>query len=127
MALDDTFTPPAAVAKAGRKALEVRSEKPKSQRAMTPVGLRRAAQLANREPISIRTLRRMLSFLSRHLVDKQGSTWNEKGKGWQAWHGWGGDAGARWAASILRKNDSQWFGEWAQRPRNRRLLRHVGR
>ena len=76
MALDDTYTPPAAVAKAGRKALEVRSEKPKSQRAMTPVGLRRAAQLANREPVSVRTLRRMLGYLSRHLVDKQGSTWN---------------------------------------------------
>ncbi len=127
MALDDTYKPPASVAKAGRKALEVRSEKPKSQRAMTPVGLRRAAQLANREPVSVRTLRRMLGYLSRHLVDKQGSTWNEKGKGWQAWHGWGGDAGARWAASTLRKNDSQWFADWAQRPRNRRLLRHVGR
>lgn len=127
MALDDTFKPPAAVARAGRKALEVRADKPASQRGMTPVGLRRAAQLANREPVSIRTIRRMLSYLSRHLVDKSGRSWDDKGKGWQAWHGWGGDAGARWAASTLRKNDKQWYAEWAQRPRNRALLRHVGR
>jgi hypothetical protein len=127
VALDDTFRPPAAVARAGRKALEVRAEKPPSQRGMTPVGLRRAAQLANREPVSVRTLRRMLGYLSRHLVDKSGSTWADKGKGWQAWHGWGGDAGARWAASVLRRNDSDWFDRWRRAPRNRRLLRAVGR
>ena len=103
MALDDTFRPPAAVARAGRRALEVRADKPKSQRGMTPVGLRRSSQLANREPVSIRTLRRMIGYLSRHLVDKRGATWDDKGKGWQAWHGWGGDAGARWAATTPRK------------------------
>ena len=127
MALDDTFRPPAAVARAGRRALEVRANKPKSQRGMTPVGLRRSSQLANREPVSIRTLRRMIGYLSRHLVDKRGSTWDDKGKGWQAWHGWGGDAGARWAATTLRKHDSEWFERWARAPRNRKLLRAVGR
>lgn len=127
VALDDTFRPPVAVAKAGQLALEIRRDKPASKRGMTPVGLRRAAQLANREPVSVRTLRRMLGYLSRHLVDKEGSSWDEKGKGWQAWHGWGGDAGARWAASTLRRNDSEWFAEWAQKPRNRKLLRAVGR
>ena len=127
MALDDTYRPAAAVARAGRKALAVRAEKPPSQRGMTAVGIRRASQLANREPISIGTIRRMLSFLSRHLVDKKGSTWSEKGKGWQAWHGWGGDAGARWAASILRRHDSDWFQRWRRAPRNQKLLRAVGR
>ena len=127
MALDDTFRPPVTVARAGDRALRVRREKPPSQRGMTPVGLRRASQLANREPVSVRTLRRMLGYLSRHLEDKEGSTWEEKGRGWQAWHGWGGDAGARWAATVLRRNDSEWFAAWAQRPRNRKLLRAVGR
>ena len=127
MALNDTFRPPAAVARAGRRALEVRADKPKSQRGMTSVGLRRSSQLANREPVSIRTLRRMIGYLSRHLVDKRGATWDDKGKGWQAWHGWGGDAGARWAATTLRKYDSEWFERWARAPRNRKLLRAVGR
>jgi hypothetical protein len=44
----------------------------------------------------------MNSYFARHAVDKNGSTWNDRGKGWQAWHGWGGDAGMRWAARILR-------------------------
>jgi hypothetical protein len=35
----------------------------------------------------------MKNFFTRHEVDKQGSSWDEKGKGWQAWNGWGGDAG----------------------------------
>ena len=35
----------------------------------------------------------MKNFFTRHEIDKQGSSWDEKGKGWQAWNGWGGDAG----------------------------------
>ena len=47
-------------------------------------------------------MRRMVSFFARHEVDKEGSTWSERGPGWQAWHGWGGDAGARWSRRVLR-------------------------
>lgn len=84
-----------------RRALEVRAEKPESQRGMTPVGLARARQLINRENLSRETIQRMVSYFQRHEVDKQGSTWSEKGKGWQAWMGWGGDAGYTWARRKL--------------------------
>ena len=126
MAIDDTFRPPASVARAGRRALDVRATMPPSSRGMTPVGLRRASQIANREPVSVRTIRRMLGYLSRHLIDKSGQSWPDKGKGWQAWHGWGGDAGARWAASTLRRHDKEWYQRWERAPRNRRLLRAIG-
>ena len=43
----------------------------------------------------------MKAYFDRHEVDKEGSTWEEQGKGWQAWHGWGGDAGYRWARRIV--------------------------
>jgi hypothetical protein len=48
----------------------------------------------------------MVSYFQRHEVDKKGSTWDEQGKGWQAWNGWGGDAGYAWAKRIVDKLDS---------------------
>jgi len=98
-----TYTPPADVADNARQALEVRAEKPPSQRGMTAVGLARARQLANRDPVSLDTIQRMVSYFARHEVDKQGSTWDERGKGWQAWQGWGGDEGRTWANQIMKE------------------------
>lgn len=101
-----TFTPPADVAANAQRALDVRAEKPQSQQGMTAVGLARANQLASREAVSINTIRRMVSYFDRHEVDKQGSTWDEQGKGWQAWYGWGGDEGRTWANRILKEHES---------------------
>jgi hypothetical protein len=70
---------------------------------MTAVGLARARQLANRDPVSLDTIQRMASYFARHEVDKQGSTWDERGKGWQAWQGWGGDEGRSWANQIMKE------------------------
>ena len=106
-AATDTYTPPADVARAAQQALDVRAEASPSNRGMTPVGLARARQLANRQPVSLSTIRRMASYFARHEVDKQGSTWDDKGKGWQAWYGWGGDAGRAWVREILQRVDKQ--------------------
>jgi Pyruvate/2-oxoacid:ferredoxin oxidoreductase delta subunit len=100
----DTFTPPADVARNAQRALDVRATKPPSQQGMTPVGLARANQLANREAVSLDTVQRMVSYFARHEVDKQGSTWDEQGKGWQAWFGWGGDEGRTWANQIMKEH-----------------------
>lgn len=48
----------------------------------------------------------MLAFFERHEVDKQGSTWGEQGKGWQAWNGWGGDPGFAWARKVVKQMDA---------------------
>ena len=45
----------------------------------------------------------MLAFFSRHEVDKKGAGWSEQGKGWQAWHGWGGDAGFAKAKRVVEQ------------------------
>ena len=127
MALDDTFIPTKGAADMAALASDKRAEQPKSQRGMTAVGLRRMGQIANREPMSVRTLRRVLGYLSRHLVDKDGETWADWGKGRQAWNGWGGDPMGRWAIRTLRQHDTEWFTKWAKAPRNRRLMRHLGR
>ncbi len=101
-----SFQPPAAVAAAARRALERRAQKPPSNRGMTPVGLARARQLANRQELSPTTIDRMVGYFARHTIDKQGSSWSTYGKGRQAWDGWGGDPGLRWAQSIARRMDA---------------------
>lgn len=96
-----TYTPPDAVARNAQNALNERQKQPVSKRGMTLVGLARARQLSNKQPVSIETIRRMISYFARHEIDKQGATWNELGPGWQAWNGWGGDEGRIWAQSII--------------------------
>lgn len=99
---DIDTTPPQSVADNARRALEVRAEAPQSQRGMTSVGIARARDLQNRTPLSEETIRRMVAYFERHEVDKQGESWDEQGKGWQAWNGWGGDEGWSWSK---RKRD----------------------
>ncbi len=103
----ESFTPPANVQRAAQRALRVRRQSVPSERGMTAVGLARARDLANGRPVSEATVRRMLAYFSRHEVDKEGATWDEQGKGWQAWHGWGGDAGFRWARRIVAQLDKE--------------------
>jgi len=105
--MEHTFIAPQAVADNAQRALDVRATKPESQRGMTPVGLARANQLAKREPVSLVTVRRMVAYFDRHEIDKEGSTWDEQGKGWQAWHGWGGDEGRAWARRIIEENSME--------------------
>jgi hypothetical protein len=95
------------MAENARRALEVREKKPASQRGMTSVGIARARDLINKRPMTEDTVRRMKAFFDRHEIDKQGETWNEQGKGWQAWNGWGGDAGYSWATAIVERLNKQ--------------------
>jgi hypothetical protein len=73
---------------------------------MTPVGLARARQLLHRQELSPQTIDRMVRYFARHEVDKQGSSWSSYGKGRQAWDGWGGEPGRRWATSLARRMDT---------------------
>ena len=101
-----SFRPPEPVAAAARRALKRRAQQPPSNRGMTPVGLARARQLLNRKELSPQTIDRMVSYFARHEVDKQGSGWAAYGKGRQAWDGWGGEPGRRWARDLARRMDA---------------------
>lgn len=100
------FKPPKGAQEAAKRALEVRADKPESQRGMTSVGIARARDLSNGQTLSPDTVKRMLNYFTRHEVDKQGKTWSDQGKGWQAWHGWGGDAGYSWARKVVKQMKS---------------------
>ena len=86
------------MAAAARRGLAMRAQQPRSSQGGTAVGLARANQFANREPVSLDTVRRTFSFLSRARVYyKPGS----ETPGTQAYLLWGGPAGLVWARSIL--------------------------
>jgi len=101
------FTPPEGAREAAKRALDVREKKPASQKGMTAVGIARARDLINGVKFSPDTVRRMKAFFDRHEVDKKGATWDEQGKGWQAWNGWGGDAGYAWARKVVRQMEAR--------------------
>ena len=68
----------------------------------TPVGKQRANQLAKGEPISIDTIKRMYSFLSRHEGDLETSKSFTDGCGYLMYMAWGGKSALGWSRNKLR-------------------------
>lgn len=101
--MPDAVTPPEEVQAVARRGLELRAKQSPSNRGGTKIGLRRASQLANGQPVSLSTLQRMSSFFARHEVDKQSEGWGRDSKGYQAWLLWGGDPGRAWANRMIRR------------------------
>ena len=69
----------------------------------TAVGKQRASQLAKGEPISIETIKRMYSYLSRHEGDLDSSTTYNEGCGKLMYDAWGGKAALGWSRNKLRE------------------------
>jgi HK97 family phage prohead protease len=69
----------------------------------TPVGKQRANQLANGEPVSVDTIKRMFSYLSRHAVDLETSTSYSDGCGLLMYDAWGGKAALTWSRNKLNE------------------------
>lgn len=112
MAKDTTHVPPPSVASAARHGLELREKQSPSNRGGTEVGLARAKQLANREPVSEETMARMNSFFARHAVDAQAEGFSEGEEGYPskgriAWELWGGNPGRSWAQQIAKHRLSE--------------------
>ena len=98
--------PPKEVRDSAKKALEIRSELPPSRKAGTPVGVKRASDLARGANISNSTLIRMRSYLLRAREDylnarKQGKNMSNS-KAIQAYYLWGGPAALAWVRSQLK-------------------------
>lgn len=102
------FRAPAAVAAEARRGLDLRE---KFNRGGTPIGARRATQLADRKVVSVETLRRMVAFFDRHEIDLQAPAArrghpNYPSAGRIAWLLWGGDSGRVWARRLLRAQEA---------------------
>ena len=99
------MTPPAAVAAAATKGLELREKFP---RGGTEVGVARAHQLAARKDVSAEDVAHITSYFARHAVDKDAKAheWGDDtdpSAGYVAWLLWGGDAGQNWADGLMAK------------------------
>jgi len=106
----DSFSPPKSVRDAAQRAIEW-IDKGFAGDGFTSVGRTRAGQLARGESVSIETLKRMKSFLSRHKVDGQALGFNRGEKGFPSagrvsWDAWGGDAGFAWAESMVERYEN---------------------
>ena len=78
----------------------------------TDVGKQRANQLAKGEPISLETVKRMYSYLSRHEVDLESSKGYGDGCGKLMYDSWGGKSAMSWAKSKINqaeKMSKQYF------------------
>lgn len=75
----------------------------------TDVGKQRANQLANGEPISVETIKRMYSFLSRHKDNAETSKGYGDGCGQLMYDAWGGASALSWAESKLKQIERQTF------------------
>ena len=108
-----SYKPTSGMASAARRALKWKAD---GEPGGTLVGLARANQLKDREPLSESTVLRMYSFFARHEVDKQATGFRsgEEGfpsKGRVAWDLWGGDGGYSWSTAkrntIMRERESK--------------------
>ena len=118
--IEESFKPPASVRDAAQRAIEW-IDAGLAGDGFTSVGRTRAGQLARGENISIDTLKRMKSFLSRHKVDGQALGFNRGEKGYPSagrvsWDAWGGDAGFAWSESTVERyeNSLEKHGEHEQ-------------
>ena len=68
----------------------------------TAVGKRRASQLASRSNLTVSTIKRMYSFLSRHKSDLEASKSYSDGCGKLMYDAWGGLSALSWSRSKLR-------------------------
>lgn len=94
---------PVEVAAVAKRGLENRR---KYNRGGTLVGARRASQLANREVVSIETIKRMVNYFTRHEKDldapaAQPGHPDYPSAGRIAWDLWGGAPGRAWARRQL--------------------------
>lgn len=103
----ETYKPTDAMSSAAKRALKWKEEG-KATGAGTAVGWTRARQLANKESLSLDTVKRMYSFFSRHEVDKKGKGFYSgpefPSNGRIMWDAWGGDAGFSWSKRIVARS-----------------------
>jgi len=97
---------PEGVKNAAKKAVEW-AEKNGWGSCGTAVGKTRASQLAKGENISVDTLKRMYSYLSRHKADLTSSKSYDEGCGKLMYDAWGGEAALTWAEKKIKSLEKQ--------------------
>ena len=107
---EDFFKAPNYIAENACRARKYKEENGSS--CGTNIGWTRSAQLCNGDELSLDTIKRMYSYLSRHKVDLESSTDYETGCGLLMYDAWGGKEALTWTEKILeREEDMAQVGE----------------
>lgn len=85
---ENSFKPPEYMVKAAEVGLKVRDEQSDSNKCCTPTGLARARDLSNGSKVSLETVKRIKSFVSRHGSNYKAS-YDKESKWWQGMMVWG--------------------------------------
>jgi len=114
----DTFTPPEGVQANAKRALEWIKEGHAGS-GFTDVGRRRASQLAGGQAVSLETIKRIYSYLSRHEGDARAEGFENGEDGFPsagrvAWDAWGGDEAIAWSRSISERFEKHLAGQHDQ-------------
>lgn len=96
----DTYAPTAAMSAAAKRGLQLRMASPRSRQGGTRIGVARAGQFIRGSAVSLDTVKRTYSFLSRAAVYYKPG---ENTPGTQAYLLWGGPAGLTWSRRILKQ------------------------
>jgi hypothetical protein len=113
--LEKGFRPPASVARAAERGLELRREhgrgglsaKQASEQGIGS-GVQRAVNLKNRDELSLETVKRMKNFFRRHRTYKErGYHRDRTSASYISWLLWGGDAGDQWAQKIIKQESKK--------------------
>jgi len=97
---------PALISKNAQAALDYIERTGNPNDCMTQVGKVRAQQLAQGKPISIETVKRMKSYISRHKVDLESSKSYEDGCGKLAMDAWGGVEALPWVERTIEQYEN---------------------
>jgi len=106
-AKEDSFIVPQNVASKACKARRYKEENGSS--CGTNVGWTRSSQLCDRKPISLDTVKRMYSYLSRHKVDLESSKSYEDGCGLLMYDAWGGEPALGWSERIINRQEEMGY------------------
>jgi hypothetical protein len=97
---------PTLIRKNAQAALDYIEKSGNPKGCMTQVGKVRAQQLAQGKPVSIETVKRMKSYISRHKVDLETSKSYEDGCGKLAMDAWGGVEALPWVERTIEQYEN---------------------
>jgi hypothetical protein len=103
-----SLRPPAGMAAAARRGLELHEEG-RSGDGLKPETVSRAKRIAARETLTEAHVREMRAWFRRHKVDRRPG-WSDRGKetpGYTAWMLWGGDSGWKWSEVKVSRLDRE--------------------
>jgi hypothetical protein len=113
IAKGEGFVPPEGVRSAARRGLELRRKHKRggldtkqAKKAGVGSGVQRASDLASGDALSIETVKRMKNFFSRHSKYKEHHR-DKTSAAYISWLLWGGNAGQRWAESVVRQYEAK--------------------